>query len=137
MRYMLPLLLAACGGDPGVEVTHWDGEDAYENLVWSRVEDAVGEAGSSPNIMWSAEICPYGAPDGQTKTACVFYGQCFNGLEVSDGDYCVALRDPVSESALPHEMLHEARKRLLGDPDLGHEDAQWWKLEWHITTQDV
>lgn len=72
-------------------------------------------------VYWTDTLCP-----GYDKTAVIYNGECYAGLNFGCSDIYVADRGDIYNSAFTHELGHCYRDILYGDPDAAHLDTDWW-----------
>lgn len=135
---MILLLLAGCQGgtDPTYPVPVLDYDPSImfeaEDVAKQVLLDLEGVDTFGVEIRWTEELCPYDyktAP-ANTITAVVVGGACYHGLSYygrGDDIAYVAVREPITSSALLHELYHLVLIEI--HDDWGH-DHKWWKTRY-------
>lgn len=62
--------------------------------------------------------------------------KCFHGINFNWHYIYVAKRSELSKSALSHEMAHSYARILLGHPDAGHKNREYWNF-FEVTVNKV
>lgn len=92
-----------------------------------RVEELTGAVlGDVPtNVYWTSTVCEQ---DPQRRTAVVYDGACYHGLTFACDEMYVAIREPITATALLHEFGHclLLYQGLNGDRD--HVNTKWWNM---------